>query len=126
MADASITARIGGDASGLVAALEQGKQAAGKFANDFSNIVEKKLGFKDLFRGVLQGIGIASVQQIAEKLRHIRGAAVLSHRNWQGIRLAAAQEGQHARNQREEPQDDIEHGALQNESDVCIITSVHT
>jgi len=68
MADASITARIGGDASGLVAALEQGKQAAGKFATDFGNVMAKKLSFKDIFRGVFQGIGIASVPAIVDKI----------------------------------------------------------
>ena len=68
MADASITARIGGDASGLVAALDQGRQAANKFATDFGNVMERKLGFKDVFKGVLQGIGIASVGAIADKL----------------------------------------------------------
>lgn len=68
MADAQITARIGGDASGLVGALEQGKQAGRKFADDFGKVMDKSVSFKRIFQGILQGVGIASVQQIADTL----------------------------------------------------------
>lgn len=68
MADSTIITKISGDASGLVAALEQGKQAVSKFGDAAGNILEKKLGLKDLFKGLLQGVGIASVGAIAEKL----------------------------------------------------------
>lgn len=68
MADSSIVTKISGDASGLVAALEQAKQGVTNFGSAAANILERKLGLKDVFKGVLQGIGIASVQQIAEKL----------------------------------------------------------
>ena len=65
MADASITARIGGDASGLVAALEQGKQAAGKFASDFQNVISKKLSFKDVFKAGCSMYGIGDLDALA-------------------------------------------------------------
>lgn len=67
-ADAAIKANISGDASGLIAALEQSKQAVTKFGNDAANVLQRKLGMKDVFKGVLQGIGIASVGQIVDKL----------------------------------------------------------
>lgn len=67
-ADASIKANISGDASGLIAALEQAKQGVAKFGSDAANVLNRKLGLKDVFKGVLQGIGIASVGQIADKL----------------------------------------------------------
>lgn len=68
MADSSIITRIGGDASGLVAALDQAKQGVSKFADSASNILQRKLGMKDLFKGLLQGAGIASLTQVVEKL----------------------------------------------------------
>ncbi len=67
-ADPAVKVNIGGDASGLVAALEQSKQAVSNFGSAASNILQRKLGLKDVFKGVLQGVGIASVNQIADKL----------------------------------------------------------
>ncbi len=67
-ADAAIKANISGDASGLIAALETAKQGVAKFGTDAANVLQRKLGMKDVFKGVLQGIGIASVGQIADKL----------------------------------------------------------
>lgn len=67
-ADAAIKANISGDASGLIAALEQAKQGVSKFGSDAANVLQRKLELKDVFKGVLQGIGIASVGQIADKL----------------------------------------------------------
>lgn len=67
-ADASIKANLSGDASGLIAALETAKQGVAKFGNDAAKILDRKLGLKDVFKGVLQGIGIASVGQIADKV----------------------------------------------------------
>jgi len=68
MADSAITARIGGDASGLVAALDTAKAAASKFGDDFQRVVAKKLQFRDVLKGVFQGIGIASVGAVVEKI----------------------------------------------------------
>ncbi len=68
MPDSSIIARIGGDASGLISALETGKAAASKFGDDFQRVIAKKLDFRDVLKGVFQGIGIASVGAIADKI----------------------------------------------------------
>jgi len=67
-ADPAVKVNIGGDASGLISAIEQSKQAVSNFGSAAANILERKLGLKDVFKGVLQGVGIASVNQIAEKL----------------------------------------------------------
>lgn len=67
-ADPSVVVDVGGNASGLVKALDAAKAGVNKFADDAGKVLERKLGLRDVFKGVMQGIGIGGVQQIADQL----------------------------------------------------------
>ncbi len=63
-----IKARLGLDVSGLTEGLNKSKSQLALWGNDAERIVGKAFGFKDVARGLLQGIGLASAEQAAQKL----------------------------------------------------------
>jgi hypothetical protein len=63
-----IKTRLGLDISGLSDGLAKSKSQLALWSNDVGKVVSKKLDFKDLFRGLIQGLGIASTEQIAQRM----------------------------------------------------------
>lgn len=63
-----ITARLGLDTQGFSEGLKKAKSGVETFADGARNTLARKLGGADVFRGLLQGLGIGSAQQIADLL----------------------------------------------------------
>lgn len=63
-----ITAKLGLNTEAFSSSLAKANSSVAVFANDAGRVIAKKFEFKDLFRGLAQGLGIFGVQQIAEKL----------------------------------------------------------
>jgi hypothetical protein len=63
-----IIAKLGLDASGFSSGLRSLPVQVEKFGADASKALARKFSGSDLFRGILQGVGIASVQQVADRL----------------------------------------------------------
>lgn len=63
-----IRAKLGLDTQAFSTGLQSAARRADGWAGELGNVIKRKLGAADVFRGLLQGLGIGSAQQIAEKL----------------------------------------------------------
>jgi hypothetical protein len=63
-----IIAKLGLDSSGFSSGLRSLPVQVEKFGADASKALARKFSGGDLFRGILQGVGIASVQQVADRM----------------------------------------------------------
>lgn len=63
-----ITAKLGLDTTGLNAALTKATADVGRAGDDIGRKLNRAFGAGDVFRGLLQGLGIASIQSVVDKL----------------------------------------------------------
>lgn len=63
-----IIAKLGLDTQAFSTGMAQAKTSVEKFGDDVGSTLQKKLSGRDIFRGFLQGLGIGSAQQIADKI----------------------------------------------------------
>ena len=63
-----ITAKLGLDTTGLNAALTKATADVGRAGDDIGRKLNRAFGAGDVFRGLLQGLGIQSVQSLVDKL----------------------------------------------------------
>ena len=63
-----ITAKLGLKTEGFSNGLNLARNQVERFGSEISKVAKQKFSIGDVFKGVLQGIGIASVQSIADKL----------------------------------------------------------
>ena len=63
-----ITAKLGLDTTGLNAALTRATADVGRAGDDIGRKLNRAFGAGDVFKGLLQGLGIQSVQSLVDKL----------------------------------------------------------
>jgi hypothetical protein len=63
-----ITAKLGLDTTGLNAALTRATADVGRAGDDIGRKLNRAFGVGDVFKGLLQGLGIQSVQSLVDKL----------------------------------------------------------